>query len=206
LIGDKEKLLKDLVPLTKAIEVFERGNPLQPTSALFNAVLGNCIDILTKHGYIVRQLPQHIGRLNNVGDLVNHYYNLLKCKKSKVLPCRSTGPDLATAKSLIKNIQESMEYDYKDALHFAGRMVERVFVLEKDLKLEPHVFTAFRTVFGQDKMGWITEQVIASINKEANSQGHLQSLADIETDIYVKNKKVSFGWDDLEELVKELED
>lgn len=205
MVSDKEKLLKDLELLTKAVETFKKGNPLQPTSALFNTVLGSCIDILSKHGYIVRQLPQHIGRLNNINDLVNHYYNMLKCKKSKVLPCREPGPDMATAKSLIRNVQESMDYDYKDALHFAGRMVERVFVLDKDLKLEPHIFTAFRTVFGQDKMGWITEQIIANINKEANSQEHLQGLADVETDIYIKNKKVNFGWDDLDDLIKELE-
>lgn len=205
MVVDKECLSKDLIGLTKSIEAFEHGNPLQPTSALFNAVLGSCIGLLSKHGYVVRQLPQHIGRLNNIGDLVNHYYNLLKCRKSKILPCRESGPDLATAKSLIKNIQESLDYDYKDALHFAGRMIEHLFILEKDLDIAPHIFTAFRTVFGQDKMGWITEQIIASINKEINSQEHLQGLADKETEIYIKKKQVSFGWEDLDNLIKELD-
>ena len=38
-MSDKEQLLKELDPLIKAIDTFKRGNFLQPTSALFDAVL-----------------------------------------------------------------------------------------------------------------------------------------------------------------------
>ncbi len=204
-MGEKELLLKELEPLIKTIDAFKCGNFLQPTSALFDAVLNNCIVLLSKHSFSVRRLPQHIGKINNINDLVNHYYNMLRLKKSdKVIPSREIGPDLATAKALLKNIQDSLGYEYKDALHFAARMVERLFDLEKQLDLDVRALVSFRNVFGQDKMGWITEQIIISINMETQNQGYLQDLADRETELYVKRKKVQFGWEDLDNLVERL--
>lgn len=205
-MNEKELLLKELDPLIKAIDTFKRGNFLQPTSALFDTVLNSCITLLSKHSFSVKQIPQHIGRINNIGDLVNHYYNMLRLRKNdKVIPCRETGPDLAAAKALLKNIQDGLGYEYKDALHFAARMVERLFDLEKQLDLDVRVLVAFRTAFGQDKMGWITEQIIISINMETQNQEYLQDLADKETEVYVKKMSPSFGWDDLDKLAKDLE-
>lgn len=204
--NEKDILLCDLEPLVEAITEFKRGSFLQPTSSLFDKVVDNCVALLSKHSFSVSKVPQHVGRLNNTNDLINHYYNVLQTKKGdSVIPYREQKSDLVTAKALIANIRKSLGYNNKDALQFAGRLVERLFDLDKELNLDSSALAMFRTVFGQGKMCWVTERIVASINKERQSQEYMQDLADKETYLYIEKKHVSFGWEDLDKLVENLE-
>lgn len=199
----KDILLEELMPLIDSIAEFREGNFLKPTTSLYNTVLTRCIELLRANNYIVTRSEINGGSITNVGDLVNHYYNLLRFKtNNSIRPYRDQGADLATAKAFMNTIQESTGYEYAEALNFAGRLVFEFFNLYRDWDISPEAMCAFKGVFGQDRMGWITERLIKHINKEALSQAKAEHQAELDTQEYIKIKKVEFGWPDLAELVK----
>ncbi len=202
----KKQLLEEIEPLYESIENLKGGNFLQPTNTLFSSVLRNCIELLKKHDYIIKQIPKNTKSIDNISDLVNHYYNVLRWRKNdSIIPFRSFGPDMAIAKALIKKIQDDLGYDYKESINFAVKMIERLFDLEEKLNINTHVLVGFRSVFGQDKMGWITEQIINSINNDLNDPEVLVMSADKEAEEYAKENDIKYGWEDLEELTNKLE-
>ncbi len=194
----------DLIALEKALEEMKEGNPLIPDSFLLDTVLTKCRNLLVKNNYAVIKKPRTAQRVKDVKGLVDLYYYILNAT-TNITPYRDDKIDIITAKRLVKHVQTSTSLSYELSIVKCINIVEGLFRYKKQLDLHPEVMTTFR-VFGQDKLGWITEKIVFLLNKEAHNEARLVATADAATEAHVKKHNIQFGWDDLEELANNIGD
>jgi hypothetical protein len=193
-----------IVELEKSLKELKIGNPLIPKSFLLDNVLSKCGLLLVKNNYAVVKKPRAALKVTNIKGLVDLYYHILTATTT-LIPYRNDKTDIPIAKSLIKHVQESTGLNYELSLVACINIVEGLFLYKKQLNLNPEIMTTFR-VFGQDKLGWITEKIIYLRNKDANDDAILIARADADTKAYAERHDVQFGWDDLEELANKIGD
>jgi len=193
-----------VVELSKAIEEFNSGNLLIPESFLLDTILSKCRDLLICNNYAVIKKPRTALKVKNTKGLVDLYYFILNAT-TNLIPYRNDKIDLSIAKALLAFIQTSTGLDRQLSLVKATNIVEGLFIYKKQLNLDPEIMTTFK-VFGQDKLGWITNKIIYLLNKEQCDEAKLVTRADANTEMYVKKNNIQFGWDDLEEIANNLGD
>jgi len=194
----------NLIALEKALEEMKAGNPLIPESFLLDNVLTKCRDLLVRNNYAVIKKPRTALKVKDIKGLVDLYYYILNAT-TDLTPYRDDKIDLTTAKRLVKHVQSSTGLDYELAIVKCINIVEGLFRYKKQLNLNPEIMTTFK-VFGQDRLGWITEKIVYLLNKEAHDEARLISRADADADAYVKRHNIKFGWEDLEELANKIGD
>lgn len=194
----------DLIALEKALKEMKEGNPLIPESFLLDSVLTKCRDLLVRNNYAVIKKPRTALKVKNVKGLVDLYYYILSAT-TNLTPYRDDKIDLVTAKRLVKHVQSSTGLNYELSLVKCIKIVEGLFVYKRQLNIHPEVMTTFK-VFGQDRLGWITEKIVFLLNKEAHNEARLVASADAAADAYAKKHNIKFGWEDLEELANKIGD
>lgn len=199
MLVDKEALLDQLTPLIAAIESFKCGNFLQPTSALFDTVLGNCILLLEKNSFAVTRCESYTNNVKDLPSLINYYYNFLHFRRRDIQPNREVGADLATANALLTSIETNYSFNREQALAFVSKLIVTLFDNLDVLNIDSHILAMFRGVFGQNKMAWITENIISCLNNDELKLEKMAAQADTDTEIYIKLKNVQFGWFNEEE-------
>ena len=193
-----------VVDLKKALLALEEAdNPLLPESAKFNAVLVQCTKLLKSEGYPVLKKVRSSGEIKNIKDLVEYYYAQL-VNRTNITPYRNDKTDLSIAKRLVKQVQFSTGYTDEAALSKCIEIVRGIFTYSSELNLKPETMVSF-SIFGQDKLAWITQRIIELINRDANDEARLIAQADREAEVYLKTSGIELGWDDLDELVERLD-
>ena len=193
-----------IVELEKALAELKLGNALIPESFLLDNVLVKCSTLLVKNNYAVIKKPRAALKVKDTKGLVDLYYHILSAT-TDITPYRNDKIDITIAKRLVKHIQESTGLNHELSIVKCINIVEGLFLYKKQLNLNPESMTTFK-VFGQDRLGWITEKIVYLLNKEAHDQARLIARADVATEVYAKKHNIQFGWDDLEELANKLGD
>lgn len=189
-------------PLKEAIESFEAGNPMMSELFLYSVILKECKELLNKESYSVVKLPERVNRVTNYNDLINMYYIALH-SVGIVVPYRDNKKDAAIAKRFVEKIKETTGFSQAEALNRAAQIVDAFFITGVFREIDLHVVQSF-SVFGQDKMAWITEEVVRRMNKETQEQAAAIAKADEDTLKYEKKYNVKHGWEDLDELTKNM--
>jgi hypothetical protein len=194
---------KNIKELNNALVSLKDDTPLIPDRIKYNNLLTACINIVKQNNYAVIMKPKGSEKVKTTRDLVDLYYYLLQFNLGKVTPCRDDMIDLSIAKRFVKKIKDSTKLEYHDALAKCVEIVEGLFKYHNELNLNPQTFTSFK-LFGQDKLGWITERILSLINDELYDDSDWINRVDASSEVYAEKNNIEFGFPDLEELANEI--
>jgi len=196
----EDKYIKEL---NNALVSLKDDNPLIPDRIKYNNLLTACIGIIKQNNYAVIMKPKGAEKVKTTRDLVDLYYYLLQFNLRSITPCRDDVVDLSIAKKFVKKIKDSTQLEYHDALAKCVEIVEGLFKYHNELNLNPMTYTSFR-LFGQDKLGWITERILSLLNDELYDDSDWINRVDAASEIYAEKNNIEFGFPDLEELANEI--
>jgi len=200
-MSTEDKYIKEL---GFALDGVINESPLIPEKIRYATLLGACINILKKNNYAVIKQPKAAARVKNSKNLVDLYYHLLQFKYGgSITPCRNDKVDFTIAKLFVTKIQNSSKIERDMALSKCVKIIEGVFKYSKELNIHPEVLTSFR-LFGQGKLGWITERVISLLNNKLYDDSDWINKVDKDTEKYAEDNNIEFGLPNLEELANKV--
>lgn len=187
--------------LKHSIEVLEQHSVLMPEQSRFNDVLKECVNLLRDNHYTVKAIPKIMSSVKDVRGLVALFYNELQFHYPDTVPYKNESADMRIAKDFVKKIRELTSTEYVPAVALCAHLIIIVFKYRKEFGFKPGTLYNFR-VFGQDKMHWVTEKALFIYNRERQNDEALQRKADILTEQYEKTHDIKFGYGDVAEIQK----
>jgi len=145
---DRDDIIKDLESLVSSHGI-----------RIYELIEQKCIEYLKASGYkVVKKVESTYKNVKNTNDLVELFYNLVDYNyPSPVGYYRNVGKDRKLAKSMIDNRMKTNHISREEALAECALLVESLFKYADALHLENKP-TSFG-VFGQEKMGWVTDNL-----------------------------------------------
>lgn len=162
----------------------------------------SCIEYLKFRGYKVIQLPKYIYAITSLDELVSFFYIMMELKHpGYVSDHRNMAENRAIAKRFVEARIKAGGLNKKEALNECAEIIRTVFTNEHEFNFK-HKMT-FR-LFGQDKLGWVTDKAIQIINRGLDI--YKEELAEEmrEKMINAQDKK-DLGFGDLQEILDKLE-
>jgi len=196
----EDKYIKEL---NNALVSLKDDNSLISDRIKYDNLLTACISIIKHNNYAVIMRPKGAKNTKVAKDLVALYYHLAQFHLGQITLYRNDKVDFPIAKRLVEKMQFSTKLEYKDAISKCVQIIEGLFKYRKELNLHPKTFTSF-SLFGQDKLGWITERILSLINDELYDDSEWITRIDAAAELYAEKNNIEFGFPDLEKLANEI--
>jgi hypothetical protein len=193
-----DKYLKDLKEAISNIgQSTLFGNPEEK-------LISACIEYLKYNGYgVVRPLKYTRNNITSVDGLVEHFYSLEEKRVGGSARAyrNSRLRDLATAKRFVESRMKANGVSKAIAIKECATIISTVFDHYNDFKFK---FNITFSVFGQDKLGWVTERAVQIIN--SGLKGKLEDHEEEMREKMLSKQDENCGFDDLDEILKKMEE
>lgn len=175
-----------------------------PEEDKLNMLISTCRKILKDEGMAIISPPKGYKDIKKLSDLIEHFYCVLYHKHPELTAYRDTKKDGSIAKHFVKKISDSTGLGYKESLIKCAMIVTTVFNNEEEFKFNNEIFVSF-AMFGQDKLGWITEKALQIMNNFNKNEDRLVWLADLQAEEYLRTHEVEFGLPNLQQISEEID-
>lgn len=165
------------------------------TGPNFDPIDNLCIEFLRERGYSVIKPTHYPLKVTKLDDIINLFYLLFnKHYPTFAAPYNSEARDRKIAKLFIESRMKADGISRTKALEQCAAIIETVFKNKDSFNFDPYPTFG---VFGQQKLGWITEKALGFVNKD------LEKFKEIETDkkieaatIKLEESDMQIGWGD----------
>lgn len=163
-----------------------------------------CITFLKSKGYRVTKPVEYRFKIKSLDDLIKHFYLLLDSKHPEYVNVyRNIKRDRSIAKRFVDSRIEATGYSKELALAECGEIIATVFEHEKEFKFKHDISFG---IFGQVKLGWITELAIKIMNKRLTEETELRLADRIKKIEEEQEKEYVLGFnDDVDAILKRIE-
>lgn len=128
-----------------------------------------CIDYLKFSGYKVTKPAKCVYAINSIDELISFFYILVDVKHPEYVNAhRNVAENRAIAKRFVQSRMEASNINKKEAFNECAEIIDTVFKYEAEFKFKYDI--SFR-LFGQNKLGWVTDKAIQIINQKRESNG-----------------------------------
>jgi len=196
----EKQLIKDI---QSAVGMLEQkvlfGDPI---TRLENA----CVEFLRYRGYKVSKPQQYINsKVKDLKELISFFYSLLDRRldgTNCVVSYRNNlTKDLAIAKRFVDSRMEANGISSDVALKECANIIQTIFKNYNDFNFK---YPISFSVFGQKKLGWITEKAIQILNNSL--RGEVEDRAEaIRQEALAMQDTNSLGYQDIDELLEKIE-
>lgn len=187
------KAIKDNVGVVDQVDFLKAGDK-------YSELKETCKKFLVYVGYKVVDPVQYQIIVKKQDDLINFFYTLLAYYHPEWLSKRnSTGQDRAMAKQFVE-VRMTTGISKQIALNECAEIIETVFKHENEFHFK---YPLSFSIFGQKKLGWVTDYAMQIINKkrtEANIRAEEESRKKVE-DSY---ENEVMGFIDLDDVLKKV--
>ena len=135
-----------------------------------------CVAYLKHKGYEVVAPKKFERTIKNLDDLVNYFYLLMNSKHPDFFASSyNINKDRAIAKKFVESRMSVKGTGKEYALNECGAIIKTVLDYEEEFNFK---FTPTFSIFGQDKLGWVTNRAIEILNKKevAKKEAHSEEL------------------------------
>lgn len=180
-------------------------------SSLFNDPLSElesaCEDFLTYRGYRVVKSQKYVHtKVDNTKGLVELFYSLLDKKLDGMNYFdsyrNSLAQDLATAKRFVESRMEANGVGRDVALKECANIIQTVFRNYDEFKFK---YSISFSIFGQKKMGWVTEKALQILNRSIEEDVRDRAEARIQETLAQQANEM-LGYSDLDELLEKIKE
>lgn len=196
-MSEKSKHIEDIkeaISVSDQVVLFGKSDMEQLNEA--------CVKYLKFKGY---KIVKPINRFHNVktlDELICFFYSRLDSRHPEcVNSYRSMTKDRVTAKKFVEARMNASGINKKEALNECVEIVKTLFDYESEFHFK---YEMNFKMFGQDKLGWITDKAIQIINRE--SRFRKEDLAEKRSEEMIKAQDTSnLGFNNLQEILEKLE-
>jgi len=197
---------KFLVEMQELITASQQGSLFGSENTHATTCRKACVEYLKGQGYSVRPPMGHSVKIVKLDELLSVFYGFLgDIYDSHLLPPSNKKKDRAVAKAFVEGRMETDNISRGEALQQCGLIIKTIFKYLDVFKFEnPPTFG----IFGQAKMGWITERAVQLINKEITKEKELslEKAVNKMTKNIERDCQMGFSLDELTAIQKRLED
>lgn len=161
-----------------------------------------CATYLKFKGYKV--VKPVVGKFNvkTLDELICFFYSLLDLKHPNyVNSYRNIVKDRVIAKKFVAARMNTSSSNKKEALNECTEIIKTIFNYENEFHFKYEIRF---NIFGQGKMGWITDKAIQIINRELKYKREDEAEKRIEEMIKAQDTS-NLGFDNLQEILDKLE-
>lgn len=127
-----------------------------------------CTCYLKYKGYTIVDPKKFEKRIDKLDDLINYFYLLLSNKHPESYTgSYSLVKDRAIAKRFVESRMSATGVSKKYALNECGAIIKTVFDHESEFNFR---FPLTFALFGQNKLGWVTDKAVAILNKQEENK------------------------------------
>jgi len=165
-----------------------------------------CVEFLKCRGYKVSKPQQYINsKVKDLKDLVTLFYSLLDRKldgTNYTMSYRNNlTKDLTIAKRFVESRMEANGISRDVALKECANIIQTVFKHYNDFNFK---YLISFSIFGQKKLGWITEKAIHILNNSL--RGEVEDRAEaMRQEALAMQDMNSLGYQDIDELLEKIE-
>lgn len=165
-------------------------------------LIDTCVEYLKFKGYKIVKPVECICNVKTLAELVCFFYSLLDLKHPEcVNSYRNEVKDRVIAKKFIAARMNISNTNKQEALKECVQIIKTIFDYEDEFHFK---YELNFNIFGQDKMGWITDKAIKIINRELKYK--IESDAEIRREEMIKAQDTeNLGFDNLDEILEKLE-
>ena len=170
----------------------------------------NCIDKIVEEsirylrfkGFKVVAPQTFKYKINNIDDLIRHFYSLLNDKDSiRYTTSYNVSKDRATAKRFVSNRMLATGASKEYALNECGEIVSTVFKHEKEFKFK---YAITFSIFGQDNLKWVTDKAIQLMNEGLLERGE-ERAEKLREKVIAAQDVDDLGFNDIDDLLAAME-
>lgn len=165
-----------------------------------------CIDFIREKGYsVTKPIETTVSAIRTLDDLIAYFYGRLKNERRdeyKAVYINSSR-DRKIAKGFVENRMKINGLNRSTALQECAEIVK---IVLDNYDLFHFKYQINFSIFGNDKLGWVTERAIDIINKknkDKKDQEYQRRLDEITAEAA---KETPRGYDDLDGLLAQLEE
>ena len=161
-----------------------------------------CAKYLKFKGYKIIKPAGNICNVKTMDELICFFYSKLDSKYPEyVNNYRNVVRDRVVAKKFIESRMKVSGINKKEALKECVEIIKTVFDYETEFHFKYEM--SFK-MFGQDKLGWVTDKAIQIINRELKYKKEDDAERKRDVMIGVQDTE-NLGFDNLDEILEKLE-
>lgn len=165
-------------------------------------LINACIEYLKVSGYKIIELPKYIYTVKSLDELISFFYSMLELKHPGYISgYRNMSGDRAIAKRFVEARIKASGFNKKEALNECTEIIRTVFDHESEFNFKYKI--TFK-IFGQDKLGWVTDKAIQIINNTLEIENEELAEKRREEMIDAQDTK-NLGFDNLQGILDQLE-
>lgn len=195
----KEDLLKELKTAVKATEqtgIFASGDTEEK-------VMDVCVRFLRHKGYTVVVPKIFKRKMKSIDDLIRYFYLLANSKHPEnYATSYNNSKDRSIAKQFVEGRMNITGAGKDYALNECGEIISTIFDNYDEFNF---TYVLSFSIFGQDKLKWVTDRAIQIMNKKLQEQEEKEAevLRQQALDAYADEPA---GFSDLDEIFKDMEE
>jgi hypothetical protein len=188
--------LKTAITASEQVTIFNNDNCI-------DKVIEESIRYLRFKGFKVVPPQTFKNKINNIDDLIRHFYSLLNNKNSiRYATSYNENKDRSTAKRFVSNRMIATGASKEYALNECGEIVNTVFKYEKEFKFKYEITFS---IFGQNNLKWVTDKAIQLMNKGMLEKE--EEEAEVLRERVIAAQDVDdLGFNDIDELLAKMEE
>ena len=161
-----------------------------------------CVKYLKFKGYKIIKPANRSHNVKTLNELICFFYSRLDSRHPEcVNSYRSVIKDRVIAKKFIEARMKASDVNKKEALNECVEIIKVLFAYESEFHFK---YEMNFKMFGQDKLGWITDKAIQIINRE--SKFRKEDLAEKRSEEMIRAQDTSqLGFNNLQEILEKLE-
>lgn len=205
-MATKAKKLSDddyIKNIKYAVDDIMSNNVLIPKDHLMGTLVKACSALLESQGCMVRNRPAVAGIVTNNKSLIQHYYSGLQFFFPNLIPIIDEIKDETIAKQFVGTMMRNYSLNHKDALVMCSRIQSVVLRQNDKFNFTENIFQSY-SIFGQAEMKWVTNKALSILNSVQYNEEKLIFKADELARRYLEEHKPDLGFENLEELTKDL--
>jgi hypothetical protein len=182
---------------TEQTSIFSASSDFELTKA--------CVDFLKYKGYGIKEPVECVVKdIDTIDKLIGYFYDRLRQERPeyKSVYVHETR-DRMIAKRFIMKQQDLSGLSYQAALKECVEIVKTVLDHYDEFHFK---FQINFSIFGNDKLGWVTDRAIEIINKKYKAKREDDYQKKLDSVIAHAAKDETFGYDDLDALLEQLEE
>jgi len=196
--------------MEKYYSAIKKGLAQTEQTSIFNTgsdydLIKACVSFLKEKGYGVKEPVECVVKdVDTIDKLIGYFYDRLRSERPEY---RSVyvheARDRMIAKRFIMKQKELSGLSEKAALKECVEIVKTVLDHYDEFHFK---FQVNFSVFGNDKLGWVTDRAIEIINKKYKAKREDDYQKQLDSVIAHAAKDETFGYDDLDALLEKLEE
>lgn len=188
--------IKAAIIASEQVTIFNNGN-------CADKIIEESIRYLRFKGFKVVAPQTFKYKINNIDDLIRHFYSKLNDKDSvRYSTSYNVSKDRAIAKRFLSNRMLVTGAGKEYALNECGEIISTVFKYEKEFKFK---YAITFSIFGQDNLKWVTDKAIQLMNKGILEEGEEEAEA-LREKVIATQDTSDLGFNDIDDLLAAMEE